>query len=72
MSVKGEIGKNMPNKFVEDGKALISKVTVKGNLKKTSCAVNLIVGLSSLQQILANFSLLNSVQIFTLNIFYKV
>jgi len=47
MNVKGEIGKNMPNKFVEDGKALISKVTVKDDLKENILhAVDLIGGFS--------------------------
>ncbi|MGB9676458.1 MAG: DUF362 domain-containing protein [Candidatus Bathyarchaeales archaeon] len=45
MSVKGEIGKNMPNRFIENGEALISKVAAKDNLKESILhAVNLIGG----------------------------
>lgn len=47
MNLKGEIGRNMPNKFVENGKASISKVAVKCDLKESILhAVNLIGGFS--------------------------
>ncbi|MEM3694961.1 MAG: DUF362 domain-containing protein [Candidatus Bathyarchaeia archaeon] len=45
MNLKSEIGRNIPNKFIENGKMLISKVTVKRDLKESILhAVNLIGG----------------------------